>query len=133
MNQIRTKIKGVEQIYNSQGGGKKMYKEKEKSKTSDKQTNKLVILKEFEPLLKDSVIKLFSDINNYTNTLECQICHKEIQDTMEMNYFHLHTEDNKNFITFHFLCALRPNSILKFQDIMDKFDYTSRIDNSKVY
>jgi len=133
MSKIKTKVKGVGQIYNFQGGGQKSYKEKDESKTYENQTDKLVICKEFEPLFKKSVIRLFSDINNYTNTLECWLCQKEIQDTMAMNYFHLYTEDSSKFITFHFLCALKSNSILKFQDIMDKFDYIAHIDDSKVY
>lgn len=131
MSKIKIKIRCVEQIYNSPGGGKKLYKEKDKSKTSGLQTYKLVVHEEFEPMFKESVKKLFANINNYTNTLECQFCHKEIQDIMNSNYFHLHTEDSRNFITFHFLCALKPKSIEKFQDIMGRFDYISHRNDSK--
>jgi len=131
MSKIKRKIGNVEQIYNFGVGGEKLYREKDNNANSDKQTYKLVIRREFRPLFKKSVQKLFSDITNYTNTLECQYCHKEIQDTMEMNYFHLYPENNNNFITFHFLCALKPNSVLKFQNVMDRFDYTSRIDDTR--
>lgn len=131
MSKIKRKIGSVEQINNFGRGGKKLNKERNKIKNSDNQTNKLVIRREFEPFFKTSVLKLFSDITNYTNTLECQYCHKEIQDTMAMNYFHLYPEDNNNFITFHFLCALKPNLVLKFQDVMNRFDYTSRIDDRR--
>ena len=131
MSKIKTKIKGVKQIYNIQRGGKKLYKVKDINKTSGLQTYKLAVREEFEPMFKDCIKKLFSNIKNYTNTLECQLCHKEIQDIINSNYFHLHTEDNKNFITFHFLCALKPNSIEKFQDIMGRFDYISHRDDSK--
>lgn len=131
MSNIKIKMKDVEQFYIIGGRGKKLHKEVDKEKTSEKQINKLVISKEFELMFKESVIKLCSDINNYNNTLECQFCHKEIEDTMAMNYFHLHAEGQEKFITFHFLCALKPDSVLEFQDMMGKFDYRSHIDDSK--
>lgn len=109
-----------------------MYKKTNEIKNSFEKSDKFVVHKEFEPLFKKSVIKLLSNIVHYTNSLECQLCHKKIH-TIAMNYFHLHTEDNKNFITFHFLCALKPNSVLKFQEIMNRFDYTSHIDDSKIF
>lgn len=129
MSKTKTKVSDAEQNYNFQGGGKKLHKDKNEIKNSFKKSDKLVIHKEFEPLFKNSVIKLLSNIKHYTNSLECQLCHKEIQDTMNPNYFHLHTEDFKNFITFHFLCALKPNSIEQFQEIMGRYDYISHIDH----
>ena len=131
MSKLKIKLKGVEQVFKLEGSEKELQMEMDKGKNSERQINKLVISKEFEPMFKKSVIKLFSDFNNYTITLECQFCHKQIEDTMAMNYFQLHAKNQKKFITFHFLCALKPDSVLEFQDIMNKFDYRSHINDSK--
>jgi len=132
MSKTKIKTSGVEQSYIFQeGGGKKLIEQKEKDKSLIKENKILVIQEEFSPMFKERVKEIFSHIKNYTNTLECQLCHKKIEDTMTPNYFHLYLEGQTIFITFHFLCALKQDIVLEFQEKMDKFDYISRIRDSK--
>lgn len=83
----------------------------------------------FKALLKKETIDILSDVNNYTDSLECKVCHNKILNTKIPNYFHLYTEDQAHFITFHFICALKPNSVDKFHEVADYFDYTYHINN----
>ena len=92
----------------------------------------------FKSLLRLETIKILSNIRNYDNSLECKICHKKILDTRKPNYFHLYTEDQAHFITFHFFCALKSNTVDEFLEIADNFDYTYHINtivrkNPKLY
>ncbi|MFX0004069.1 MAG: hypothetical protein ACFE9J_11325 [Candidatus Hermodarchaeota archaeon] len=101
-----------------------MFQELGKDKNINKKTKRLVLQEEFRPMFIDSVKEILSDIKNYTNTLECKLCHKKIKDTMTPNYFQLRPIGQTQFITFHFLCALKPNVINEFQEKMGSFDYT---------
>ncbi|MFX1574631.1 MAG: hypothetical protein ACFFB0_17980 [Promethearchaeota archaeon] len=83
----------------------------------------------FKSLLKFETFKILLNIRNYDNSLECKMCHKKIMNTRKPNYFHLYTEDQAHFITFHFFCALKSNTADEFLEIADNFDYTYRINN----
>jgi hypothetical protein len=126
MSKIKTKVSGVERykIF-KEGGARKMVRENNKMLLT---YNKLLtIQEEFSPMFKERVKEILSHIENYTSTLECQLCRKRIEDTMTPNYFHLYPEGQTIFITFHFLCALKQHVVLEFQDKMDDFDYIARI------
>lgn len=83
----------------------------------------------FLSLLKTTTIKLLSDINNYTSSFECKICHEEIRDHTNIDHLHLYTEDREHFMTFHFRCALKHNTGEKFSDIADNFEYVFYIND----
>ena len=86
-------------------------------------TEKERVREKFKSLLRPETIEIISNIENYTNSLVCQICNQEILDTRKMNFFHLHAEDYKQYITFHFICALRPGTADDFNEIAGEFDY----------
>jgi len=77
----------------------------------------------FKSLLKPETIEIIANIENYTNSLVCQICNQEILDTRDFNYFQLHAGDYKQYITFHFVCALNPGTADDFNEIAEEFDY----------
>ena len=86
-------------------------------------TEKERVRERFKSLLKPETIEIISNIENYTNSLVCMICNQEISDTKNFNYFHLHAEDYKRYITFHFACALRTGTEDDFNEIIGEFDY----------
>lgn len=86
-------------------------------------TEKERVREKFESLLRSETIEIIANIENYTNSHVCQICNQEILYTTKMNYFHLHSEDYNQYITFHFACALRPGTTHNFNEIAGEFDY----------
>ncbi len=119
----------IEENYNFRGAEMKLYEENGKDKNLGRKNHKSVIYEKFKSMLKNATITLLSDIENYTNTLECQLCHEEIQDVTTPNYCHLYTEEREHFITFHYLCALKRNLAEEFQEIMGQIDYIYYIDD----
>ena len=111
MSKFKTKSSGVERhILIQEGGGRNL--EEEHNKITLKQNKILTIQEDFSLMFKDSVKEILSHIENYTCSLECQLCHKKIEDTMTPNYFHLYPEKQSIFIIFHFLCALKKKCCL---------------------
>jgi len=128
MSKLKRKIISVEENYYFRGDEMKLYEERVKDTNMGRIDHKSVIYEKFKSTLKNATIKLLSDIKNYTNTLECRLCHEEIQDLTAPNHCHIYTEDREHFITFHFLCALKPDSVENFQEIMGQIDYIYYID-----
>ncbi len=86
-------------------------------------TEKERVREKFKSLLRSETIEIIANIENYTNSHVCQICNQEILDIRNFNYFHLHTEDYKRYLTFHFVCALRPGTADDFNEIAGEYDY----------
>jgi len=55
-------------------------------------TEKERVREKFKSLLKPETIEIISNIENYINSLVCQICNQEILDTRKMNFFHLNLD-----------------------------------------
>lgn len=88
-----------------------------------KSRDKKFIREIFKSLLKPEAIEILSDINNYSNTLACQLCNEPIKKPSHSNYFHLYPLIEDRFVAFHFACALKPGTADQFNEIAGDFDY----------